>query len=88
MSPQIIDVEVVNDNVPPKLVPAIPMSIVCPHCKQETGFTKEHILEMTILDDIKCPSCDDVIYSSKPQKNTYCNWPTSSSIGSHYDYDY
>ncbi len=87
MSPQIIDVEVVGSDVPPKLLPPIPMSIICPHCKQETGFSKENILKMTIFDDIRCPSCDNVIYSSKPEKNLYSSWQ-GSSTSSHFDFNF
>jgi len=67
---------------PPKLLPPIPMSIVCPSCKQETGFTKEDILKMTIDDDIRCPSCNHVIYSCLPVKPVY----KTTYGGQHYDY--
>lgn len=91
MSPIIIDAEIVSEipnievvNEAPKLLPLIPTSIVCPHCKQETGFTKEAIVEMLITEDISCPNCNKVIYSCVPERNTY-SWQGPTS---HHDWDY
>ncbi len=58
-------------DVPIKLLPEIPTSIVCKTCKQETGFTKEDILEMTINEDICCPTCSEVIYSCLPVRPSF-----------------
>lgn len=55
----------------PKLLAPIPMSIICPTCKQETGFTKEDIMNMTISENICCPNCDSVIYSCCPERNIW-----------------
>ena len=75
---------------PPKLLPAPTTTITCPHCKLETGFTKEDILATFISGDICCPNedCKKVIYSSKPERPIY-NYGTSAYGGrGGYDYDY
>ncbi len=85
MSEQIIDVEVVSET--PKLLPPIPMCIVCKNCKQETGYTKEDIMKVVILDDIICPSCNVVVIPCCPQRNLY-SWQTNGSSSSSYNEDW
>lgn len=88
MSPNIVDVEVVKtEEQAPRLLPPIPMSIVCPTCREETGFTKEDILNTFLAGDICCPNCNNVIYSVTPEIRPV--WSGTSSSGTHYgDYDY
>ena len=68
---------------PPKLLPA-PTTIICPHCKNETGFTKEDILNTFISGDLCCPNsaCEKVIYSCKPERPTYTTYGGCSTVGS------
>ena len=54
----------------PTPIVTLPTSIVCSTCKQETGITREQIMEMTIDDDICCPHCEAMIYSCLPTRPT------------------
>jgi transposase-like protein len=61
-----------------------PASIVCPHCKQETGLTHERIFETSCDGDFNCPHCQKVVFSCKPEVKTYSY---AYAGGSAYDYD-
>lgn len=62
-----------------------PASIVCPHCKVETGLTRETVLETFVDGDFGCPHCQKVVFSAKPEVKTYSY---SYAGGSNpYDYD-
>jgi transposase-like protein len=45
-----------------------PKSLVCPHCKAETGVTKESVLDSgESLADFYCPHCQKLVFSCKPE---------------------
>ena len=41
-------------------------SLICPHCKTETGMTRERLLKIEIREDYICPHCGKVVFSCKP----------------------
>jgi DNA-directed RNA polymerase subunit RPC12/RpoP len=88
MSNQIIDVQVISETPAPKLLPSIPMSMVCSSCKQETGFTKEDIMKTVLIHSIKCPNCDTIIISCKPETNSYKGFGSSNSNNNYNSYGY
>jgi hypothetical protein len=51
--------------------PAKPESIVCQHCKRETGRKPESLLNVPIVNDFDCPHCQKQVYSCRPEVKTY-----------------
>ena len=61
-------------------------SLICQKCKVETGLTRDFLLVNDIVNDFHCPSCNELIFSCKPEIRTYSyNYASSaaSSAGYH-----
>ena len=48
-----------------------PKSIVCPHCKEETGKFLDILINTFIDEDFHCPLCNKVVFEAKPEKKSY-----------------
>jgi len=76
---------IAQTSAPARIPPAIPTSIVCKTCKEETGLTKETLMETTIDTHICCPICNAMIYSCLPSLPPPYVYGGSSHVYGDYD---
>jgi hypothetical protein len=62
-----------------------PTSLVCPECKKETGITKELVMASVVLEDLYCPFCKKLVFSSKPVVERFVYTPTTNWSEADYD---